>query len=306
MARYVTVSTVSHRPDKPWQDVSGRLEQAAIFATRAARMGADIVAFPEIYIHYGMPKDLWPEHAESLPGDTCRFMGDIAQRHHMYIIWPLVERDGNRLYNTSALIGRDGHIVGKYHKMFPTIEEMDAGIVPGTEPTVFDTDFGRIGMAICFDLNFRPIIEGLARNGAEIIFFSSMYRGGLQLQAWAQELNVYFASAIDAELGVIVDMSGQVLAEATYEAVIVRRLNLDRRILHMDYNWQKMDQMLAKYGTGISFQYFTREAKYAIASERDDLTVDDLIREFQLEELSAYLARAQERRRKALSALAGS
>jgi len=305
VARYVTVSSVSHRPERPPEDIAARLQQAEIFATRAARMGADIVAFPEIYIHYGLPKQLWPQKAEVLPGDTCQYMSQVARRHGIYIIWPLVERLGERLYNSSVVIGRQGEIVGTYHKMFPTIGEMDAGIVPGTEATVFKTDFGRIGLAICFDLNFRPLIERLAEGGAEIIFFSSMYRGGLQLQAWAQELGVYFVSAIDAELGMIVDMSGRVLAEATYEAVIARRINLDRRILHMDYNWEKMDEMLAKYGTGISFEYFTREAKYAIASERDDLTVDDLVHEFGLEGLKDYFQRALARRESALASAVG-
>jgi predicted amidohydrolase len=300
MARYVTVSSVSHRPEKPIEDIAGRLEQAGVFITRAARMGAEIIAFPEIYIQYGMPKEVWREKAEVLPGETCAYIAELARKLGVYIIWPLVERAGDRLYNSSVLIGRQGEIVGVYHKMFPTIGEMDASIVPGTEASVFQTDFGKVGLCICFDLNFRPIVEGLVKNGAEIIFFSSMYRGGLQMQSWAQEFGVYFVSAIDAELGMIVDQSGKALGEATYEAVICRRINLDRRVLHMDYNWGKMDAMLAKYGRDISFDYFTREARYAIASEREGLTVDDLIREFELETLPEYWRRATSRRDQAL------
>jgi predicted amidohydrolase len=179
------------------------------------------------------------------------------------------------------------------------------GITPGDDEPVFRTKFGTIGMAICFDLNFPDIMRGLAENGAEIIFFSSAYRGGLQLQIWAFELGVYIVSAILAELGLIVDQSGTVLAEATYEELIARRINLDRRLLHMDYNWDKMDAMLEKYGSGVSFEYFTREACYAVASERDDMTVDDLIREFGLEERRAYWERANRVREQALAALKG-
>ena len=300
MARYVTVGSISHRPEAGPDDPDARLDQAEALAVRAARMGADIVAFPEIYIQLGMDGAERAIRAEEVPGPTCARMMEVARANRMYIIWPLVERIGERLHNSSLLIDRNGQIAGKYHKMFPTIGEMDDGIIPGTEPRVFATDFGTIGMAICFDLNFREVMEGLARNGAEIVFFSSMYRGGLQLQSWAHELGVYLVSAIAAELGMIVDMSGQVLAESTYEAVITKRLNLDRRILHMDYNWEKMDDMLAIYGPGIRFDYFTREAKYAIASERQDITVDDLIQEFELEELHAYFSRARARRSKEL------
>ena len=303
MARYVTVASISHRPEAPYEDVDARLKTAAIFATRAARMGADIIAFPEVYIHCGAPIERWPDVAEVVPGKTVTFMADIARRHSVYIIWPLVERRAEGFRNSAVLIDRKGEVAGTYHKMFPTIGEIEAGIIPGTEASVFQTDFGRIGMAICFDLNFRPIIEGLAHNGAEVIFFCSMYRGGLQLRSWAHEFGRYFVSAIDAELGQIVDMSGTVLAEATYEAVAVARINLDRRLLHMDCNWDKMDTMLEKYGTGVTFQFYTREAKYTIASEMSNVSVDDLIAEFGLEELDHYFKRAMRAREQALKGI---
>ncbi len=302
MARYVTVGSVSHRPEAPFENMAARLERAEALATRAARMGADIIAFPEIYPHLDVPSERWPEVAETLPGETTTHMAKVARRNGTYLIWPLVERRGDRLYNSSVLLDRHGEIAGVYHKMFPTIGEIDSGIVPGAEVPVFDTDFGRIGMAICFDLNFRPIIEGLSRAGAEVIFFSSMYRGGLQLRAWALELGRYFVSAITRELGQIVDMGGAVLAEATYEAVCTARINLDRRLLHMDYNWVKMDAMLAKYGSGVSFQYYTREAMYTVASEMDGIGVDDLLAEFGLEQREDYFLRAHRARDAALSA----
>ncbi|NPV07176.1 MAG: carbon-nitrogen hydrolase family protein [Anaerolineae bacterium] len=300
MARYVTVSSVSHRPVPAVEDMEARLEQAAALATRAARMGADIIAFPEIYPHLGAPADAWPELAETVPGPTTSHMAELARHHGVYLIWPLVQKEDGRVYNSAVLLDRQGEVAGIYHKMFPTIGEIEAGIAPGISAPVFQTDFGRIGMAICFDLNFRPIMEGLARAGAEVIFFCSMYRGGLQLRSWALELGTYLVSAVAGELGQIVDMGGAVLAEATYEAVCLARINLDRRLLHMDYNWDKMDAMLEKYGPGVAFQYYTREAKYTVASEMEDKTVDDLIREFELEEQEHYFLRALCAREEAL------
>ncbi|MHB0879174.1 MAG: carbon-nitrogen hydrolase family protein [Anaerolineae bacterium] len=300
MARYVTVCSVSHRPEAPYSDVRARLEQARLFTVRAARMGADIVAFPEVYPHLGVPIEKWPDVAEDTPGETTAYMADLARELGIYLVWPLVERRDGLLRNSCLLIDRRGDITGVYHKMFPTIGEIDAGVMPGTDAAVFDTEFGRIGIAICFDLNFRPLMQGLAENGAEVVFFSSMYRGGLQLRSWAHEFGYYLVSAIGSELGQVVDMSGEVLAEATYEALALARINLDRRLLHMDYNWDKMDAMLAKYGTGVSFRYFTREAKYTVASEMEGITVADLIAEFGLEEMGDYFARAIRRRSEAL------
>ena len=301
MARYVTVAGISHRPEHPYTQVAERLQVARQYAVRAARMGADIIAFPEIYPHLGAPAERWAGIAEQADGPTLSYMAALARELSIYIIWPLLMREGAKLYNASVVLDRQGQVLGIYHKMYPTISEMEAGVVPGREPVVLETDFGRIGMAICFDLNFRPVMQGLAERGAEIVFFSSMYRGGLQLRAWAHEFAYYIVSAISAELGQIVDMSGTVLAEATYEAIALARLNLDRRLLHMDYNWEKMDAILAKYGTGVSFQFFTREAKFTIASERSDLTVNDIIAEFGLEELPAYFTRATQLRSQVLA-----
>ncbi len=303
MSRYVTVAGVSHRPERPVEDQKGRLDQAKVFAQRAARMGADIVVFPEIYPHLGAPAERWPDLAEDLAGPSTTFMAEVARENHMYLIWPLVQRKEGRLYNSAVLMDRGGEVVGVYHKMFPTIGEIEAGIVPGQEANVFETDFGRVGIAICFDLNFRPIMEGLARNGAEVVFFSSMYRGGLQLRCWALEFGYYLVSAIASELGQVVDMGGQVIAESTYEALCVERLNLDRRLLHMDFNWDKMDAMLAKYGSGVSFRYLTREARYTVSSEMPDRTVEDLIAEFSLEEQDHYFLRAMRTRDEALKRL---
>lgn len=300
MARYVTVASVSRSPWDFRGNPEGLLDDAAQLVRRAKLFGADIVAFPEVYPHHTggeAPAQL----AETIPGPTLRRMAAEAARSGLHLIWPLYTREGEQVYNSSVLIDPRGEVIGAYHKIHPTIGEIENGISPGTQARVFDTGLGRIGMAICYDLNFPDVREGLGAGGADMIFFSSAYRGGLQLRIWAFELGVYVISAILAELGQIVDQSGTVLAEATYEALIARRINLDRRLLHMDYNWDKMDAILAKYGADVSFEYFTREACFTIASERAGLSVDQVIAEFGLEARADYFRRANQVRRAALA-----
>ncbi|UCH33548.1 MAG: carbon-nitrogen hydrolase family protein [Armatimonadota bacterium] len=301
MARYVTVASISRSPIEFQGNPQALLDNAAHFVRRAKLFGADIVAFPEVYPHHtgGETPAAVAESLTSL-GPTLQRMTAEASSNSLHLIWPLYTCEGDRVYNSSVLIAPDGGIIGAYHKIHPTIGEIESGITPGTEARVFDTDVGRIGMAICYDLNFPDVRDGLGAAGAEMIFFSSAYRGGLQLRIWAFELGVYVISAILAELGRIVDQSGAVLAESTYEALIARRINLDRRLLHMDYNWDKMDAILAKYGADVSFEYFTREAVFTIASEREGLSVDDVIAEFGLEGRADYFRRANEVRRAAL------
>jgi predicted amidohydrolase len=299
MARYVTVASVSRSPWDFRDNPAALLDDAVHLVRRARLFGADIVAFPEAYPHQlggGKPAEV----AETIPGPTIERMATEAANNGLHVIWPLYTREGDRVYNSSVLIGPDGGVIGAYHKIHPTIGEIENGITPGTEARVFDTALGRVGMAICFDLNFLDVRDGLGGAGAEMIFFSSAYRGGLQLRIWAFELGVYVISAILAELGRIVDQSGTVLAESTYEALIARRINLDRRLLHMDYNWDKMDAILARHGADVSFEYFTREACFAIASEREGLSVDEVIAEFGLERRADYFRRADAVRAAAL------
>ncbi len=305
MSRYVTVASVSHRPEvSPDEGMEKVLDQAAHFAWQSRQFGADIVAFPEIYPHLHIPwdkDDNLAQMAEELPGPTTSRMMAEAKKLGMYIIWPLWERDGDTLYNTAVLIDRQGEIAGTYHKFHPTIGEIEKGIMPGTEAPVLETDFGKIGMCICYDLNFRDIMTGLKDNGAEVIFFCSMYRGGLQVRAWALELRCYLVSAIGAELGQIVDPMGRQLKLATYEAVIAQRINLNQRVLHMDYNWEKMDEMLKKYGADIGFDYATQEARYALSSQREGLDIEEVIDEFGLERWEDYFRRADEVRDRAVA-----
>ncbi len=288
MSRYVTVASVSHAPSA---DPAVLLEQAAKYVHRARLMGADIIVFLEVYPHLHAPIERWPEVAETLPGSTCNRMMEVAAKERCYVLWPLVERRGDRLYNTLAVLDRQGAIVGSYSKMFPTVGEMEAGVWPGEEATVVETDFGRIGMAICFDMNWRPLWEGLHANRAEIVFFSSMYRGTRQMQAWALEFGFYLVSAITAELGQIVDQTGQILRTSYHEVLITQKLNLNRRLLHFDFNWDKLDAMLEKYGDDLTFDPTAPEGRFALGCKREGLSVEEVIDEFGLERLEDYWAR---------------
>jgi predicted amidohydrolase len=297
LARYVTVASVSQYPKGA--DSAARHGEAAALLQRAARLGAQIVAFPEVYHHTGLAGTT-QDHAQELDGPSVSRIAQEARRNRVHVIWPLYTREHGRIYNSAVLLGPDGNTIGVYHKMFPTIGEIESGITPGEGPMVFDTDLGRFGTVICFDLNFHEIMEGTADAGAEVIFFCSAYRGGLQLSIWAYLTGVYIVSAVLAELGQIVDLSGQVLAESTYESVITRRINLDRKLMHMDYNWDKMDAILAKYGTKVTIGFFTREGCWAVASESDELTVDAIMQEFGLESRPSYYERARRARQQAL------
>ncbi len=298
MRRHATIASVSKRPEWSIETPEGAaclLDDAAALIRRAAWMGADIVAFPEVYPQLACPNMV--ARAEPEDGGTLDAVRDLARAHRLYLIWPRFERspDGG-LHNSAILVDRSGEVMGRYHKMFPTVSEIDDGIVPGTECPVFETDFGRVAMIICFDLNFREVRDAVAGQRPDLVVFSSMYRGGIQCQQWALELGCHVMTAIGAELGRIVDPGGAVLRMATYEALIAERVNLNKRQLHMDYNWDKMDRMLERYGPDLTFDLYTQEARCVVGWEREDRDVDEIVREFGLEMLPDYFARARRHR----------
>ena len=305
--RPVRLATVSHRPSAGADGKEGTdrlMKDAARLIERAARMGADLVAFPEVYPQLALSDPF--HHAEPSEGGTLEQVRELAQRHKLLIVWPRVEYDpGRGVRNTAILVDRSGAILGRYDKMFPTTTELEKGVIPGTEAPVFETDLGRVGMLICFDLNFAEVHDALARGKPDVVVFSSMYRGGLQAQALAYELRAFVVTAIASELGLVIDRCGRILKESTYETLAVAPVNTNSIALHMDFNWGKMDAMLAKYGSALTFDYHTREAFYVIelTGDRD---IDELVQEFALETADAYFARSRRLRSESLARFAKS
>jgi len=207
---------------KPQDGKIGRdnLQQFAELIARAAERQADIICLPEGATLYGT-KRTYVQVAEPIPGPSCAFLGKLAKKHRLYIVAGIFEREGPAVYNTSILLGRDGKLVGKYRKVCLPREEIDGGVTPGDAFPVFDTDFGRIGMMICWDNQFPAPARALAQAGAEVIFMP-IWGGNLTLtRARAIENQVYIVSCTYGMKSAVFDLEGEILAEATAEEPVV-------------------------------------------------------------------------------------
>ena len=308
MAKLIRVSTIAWSAGsaemKNLEDTHAKLTE---LLEEAARAKPDIVALTEFCNVHGGSE--WPEQVQPIPGPTTELCADIATKHNMYVVCSLPEQDGDMLRNTSAFIGRDGEIVGKFHKYQPTIGEMEKGIMPGEDAAVFDLDFGQTGAAICFDLKFIEVAQSMAAKRARLCIFSSMFIGGIRLQHWARDFGMYIVSSVPAH-SYIVDMSGRVLAETGTEINQVRAgllppiasavINMDRCQFHLDSNQDKLPDILKKYGPGVEIENYYPEAHFTLASLMNDVTVEDITEEFDLEPWLDYLDRARGVRRNML------
>ena len=155
------------------------LRKAVELLHEAAAQGADIACLPEAFpvrgITSGGTDDRWYEPVPG--GETFQRMAAVARERSMYIVAPVLGLDGAGLRrNVGMVIDRNGNYVGGYNKVHLTMTEIEAwGITAGNSWPVFELDFGKIGITICYDVFFPEGYRILALKGADIIYHPTMY-----------------------------------------------------------------------------------------------------------------------------------
>ena len=229
----VGLAAVHYYPQKN-KTTQQNLNRFAELINQAAEKGADIVCLPEAITMASTGKTPY-ETAEPIPGPTTDFLASVAKKNNLYIVAGLYERSGPVIYNTAILLDRKGKLAGKYHKVSLPREEVDEAVTPGDSLNVFDTDFGRIGMMVCWDVFFPEPARVLALKGAEIIVMP-IWGGNLTLaKARAIENQLYLVTSCYNTKTIktaVFDRDGTILAEANNDnPVIVVQVDLNERKL---------------------------------------------------------------------------
>jgi predicted amidohydrolase len=308
--RKATISLVSF-PTLPREEpdrLNRTLENMGKHIAEAAALGSDLVAFPEIANTLGSA-DPW--RFEPLDGPTITALSKRARRHSIYVVCPMGTLEKGRRRNSSVLLGRDGGIVGVYHKNFPTHGELDIGIVPGAETPVFETDFGRVALSICFDLNYWEVGSGFCADKAELVLWSSMWQGARMLTKWAIEFGFHMGAIwrggctlVDVAGREIISINRNISDRGGSAPLVTAALDMDRRLLHHDGNVKRLRPLYEKYGTTAAYaEWLPHECLLIFGSQLPDVSSDELIREFGLETMRDYLARVRRDRRLALRGL---
>lgn len=267
----------------------------------ALRQGADLVCLPEAFSTAGLAQRPAEEIAETVPGPTLDAVASRARAYHAYVICPLITRRDGRCWNSAVLIGRDGAIAGIYDKIHPVTSShnytvMEGGITPGDPtPPVFDLDFGRAGIQICFDAGFPETWQALATQGARLVFWPSAYNGGFPLQAYAYLHHFYVVSSVQSDSARIIDPCGRILAKTdSLNNVIWQDINLDFAVCHWDYNYSVVERILSAYPSRVTVRSYIDDAHFLIEPMDDSLTVAQLQREFGFEPTGQYHQRHRE------------
>ena len=216
--RNVKVGTFYFRPHGP--TVEKNISMMSDMLDKAGKAGCDIVCLPEGWPTCDTCLGMTKVEANTLDGSAAKMLSAKAKQYKMYIVSGLYSWVGDTLKNVAVLFDRDGNFKGVYEKIQLPDSETEAGAVPGNAFPVFTTDFGRIGILICWDSAFPEVSRMLALNGAEILFCPIWgdVRGAESWKVTARsraiDNGVYFVTNIFDGHSVIVNPAGDILQES--------------------------------------------------------------------------------------------
>jgi predicted amidohydrolase len=228
--RPVRVASINLHP----RNLGTREASVAAFAAaieKKVTAPVDVILLPEGITVVGTSLH-YADVAETVPGPTTTTLGSIAAKHHAWIAAGLYEREGEAIYNTAVLIDREGKLAGKYRKVYLPREEIEGGITPGSGYPVFRTDFGVVGLMICWDSNYTDPARGLALHGAELLLVPIWGGNETLMSARAIENKVFIATSGYDFPTRIIDPDGKTISEAkTLGDTAVATIDLNRRYL---------------------------------------------------------------------------
>ena len=168
--RNVILAAAAVKYDKPKRTFEKNMEDTLFAVDAAAKKKPDIILASECFYGRNINNLSSREKAITMDGYPIEVFRRRAEKYKSYICFSAhTILDNGNFANLAIIIGRNGEIVGTYKKTHLTMGEILAGIEPGDEPGVFDLDFGRVGVAICWDIFYPEYVRLLHLAGVDVI-----------------------------------------------------------------------------------------------------------------------------------------
>jgi predicted amidohydrolase len=273
--RKVVVGTVMQGFWGAGLDLDGRIEVllrrtdelAAMAAERWPGRGLDLAVLPETVVTTGADGADAAAQAVPLEGLVADAFGEAARRHSAYIVVGMMLADDERRgvhSNAAVLFDRSGEVAGIYRKLHPVAvvgrTDLERGVTPGLQAPVFECDFGRLGMQICWDMCFDDGWDLLGRKGAEIIAWPSASPQTL-MPAWrARRLRCYVVTSTPRENATIFDPAGLVAAQALPpQSALVAEIDLSCMVLPWASELRNGQALTDLFGERVGYRYSVTE-----------------------------------------------
>lgn len=303
LPREVWVGSVSLerlKVDTPRQMLSrvlSRIEPIADFEP-------DIVCLPEVFPFMNVSKrPAMPECLKISAETVVGPVGAYARANKCYVVCPVYTEERGRYYNSAVIIDRAGKVQAEYRKRHPTTGEMEKGVMPGPlDVPIFDADFGRIGVQICFDVNWPAGWKQLGKKGAEIVFWPSAFAGGRMLNARACMNKYHVVTSTRQDPTRIIDVTGEeIAATGRFGSWVCAPINLDKAVVHYWPNNKNIEALQAKYGRRLRVRILHDEGWGIIESRHPDIRIEQMLKEFDIPTHRQHIAKGhtmQEKLRK--------
>lgn len=158
-------------------DTQKNLDKIIEIIIEAADRGADLVCIPELaYTGYFLESTQLQELAEPIDGPFVQTLRKVAKEKGVFVIAGYAENVNipGRMYNSAIFVDDKGSVVGNMRKLYSWGQEK-LKFHEGTELPVFDTPLGKIGIMICYDVEFPEPARIEALKGAEIIVVPAVW-----------------------------------------------------------------------------------------------------------------------------------
>ena len=165
-------------------DKETNLEKAGSMIADSINENADFIVLPEMF-NCPYSNDKFIEYAEEEQESvTLNKISKLAGDNDVYILaGSIPEKEGRKIFNTSYLFDKKGQIIAKHRKMHLfdidvkdkiTFKESDV-LTAGDEFTLAETEFGKIGIGICYDVRFVELARIMVENGAQMLFYPGAF-----------------------------------------------------------------------------------------------------------------------------------
>jgi predicted amidohydrolase len=285
--------------DERLKVLSGLVESMAEEAARAyPGRGLDLAVLPETTVTD--TQGTASERAIPLRGPVLETFGALARRHKTYLVAPLdlVEEgpSGPVYSNAAVLFDRRGAVAGIYRKVHPVAvlhhDDLEGGITPGREFPVFDCDFGKLGIQICWDIVFDDGWQALADKGAEIVVWPSASPATARPSAQAGRHRYFIVSSCWRNNSTIYEPTGLIAARVeTAGKPLVQEIDLSYAVLGWSAPLRDGKAFRDQYGDRVGFHYEPREDLGMFWSNDPQTTIGSMVRSLGLEEIDPQIAR---------------
>ena len=245
----------------------------------------DIVCLPETFTFFNIEKEYSLSERLKISEEILPVFSGLAKKFNCYLICPVYTSEGKKAYNAAVVHDRNGNKMGEYRKMHLSQDDLNLGLTPGPlDPPVFQTDFGKIGIQICFDIVWDDGWSRLKEQGAEIVFWPSAFAGGKMVNAKAWQHKYVVVSATAKDTSKICDITGEVVVQTgTWDSNwFYAPVNLEKTFLPTWPYVEHFGEIRKKYGRKVRITTFHEEEWSIIESLSPEVFVSDILKEFKL------------------------